>query len=218
MDITFYIGDGIEGNVFSSYNTSVTGTGPSETKAFSDALRNVKTDHPEYQSFVVQGKAKIINYFNTQCDLIIKEAKTLAGMQKYDEALWKLSIVPSACTDCWNKCLDAAEPIFRQKIDRECSSLIMEATNIWNSGRNFEAAQLAASAMSKINPASRCSDEAIALSEQIGKRIKEIDQRTWDFKYDKEITLRQDIIKAQRDIGVAYGEHQPQNITYKTFW
>jgi len=218
LDVTFYIGDGFEGKAFSSYSTTVKGVGDNETKAYNAALKNIKTTDPNYQAFIEKGKTKIIEYYNAQCDFIIKDAKSKAGMNNFNEAIWKLTSVPDACSDCWNKCMLAVAPIFQQKIDFECKTKLTEATNIWNAGQSWDAAQAAGAILSGIDPKSSCFNESKALSDKIAKRIKEVDKREWDFKYDQEIGLERDMIKAYRDVGVAWGNGQPQNVTYKSLW
>ncbi|MBI5540093.1 MAG: hypothetical protein HY951_08545 [Bacteroidia bacterium] len=218
LDVTLYIGDGFEGKSFSSYTTTCKGVGENETKAYNAALKAIKTSDPNYQSFIEKGKTKIIEYYNAQCDIIIKEAKTLAGQNKFDEAIWKLTAVPDVCTECWNKCMAVVPAIFQQKIDFECKTKLLEANNLWNAGQSWDAAQSAGAILATIDPKSACFNESKALSDKIAKRIKEVDKREWDFKYDKEIGLERDMIKAYRDVGVAYGNGQPQNVTYKSFW
>ena len=218
LDVTFYIGDGFEGKSFSSYTTTIKGVGENETKAYNAALKNIKTTDPNYQTFIDAGKKKIIDYYNAQCDIIIKQAKVAANINNFDEAIWKLTSVPDVCSDCWNKCMAAVVPIFQEKIDFDCKTKLNEATNIWNAGQNWDAANQAGALLSTIDPKSSCFNEAKALADKIAKRINEVDKREWNFKYDKEIGLQRDMIKAYRDIGVAYGTHQAQNVTYKSLW
>ncbi len=218
LDVTLYIGDGFEGKSFSSYTTTAKGVGENETKAYNAALKNIQVNDPNYQSFIDQGKTKIMEYYNAQCDYIIKNAKSLAGMNKFDEAIWNLISVPDACTECWDKCIAASASIFQQKIDFECKTKLLEATNIWNADQSWDAAQNAGKILSSIDPKSSCFNESKTLSDKIAKRILEVDKREWDFKYDQEIGLKRDMIKAYRDVGVAWGNGQPKNVTYKTLW
>lgn len=218
LDVTLYIGDGYEGKSFSSYTTTVKGVGDNETKAYNAALKGIKTTDPNYQAFIEKGKTKIIEYYNAQCDIIIKEAKSAAGMNKFDEAIWKLTSVPDVCTECWNKCMAEVAPIFQQKIDFECKTKLLEANNLWNAGQSWDAAQQAGAILATIDPKSACFGESKALSDKIAKRILEVDKREWNFKYDQEIGLERDMIKAYRDVGVAWGNGQPQNVTYKSLW
>jgi hypothetical protein len=218
LNITLYIGDGFQGKAFSSYSTTVKGVGENDTKAYLSALKSLRTNNPEYQSFIDKGKTKIIAYYNSQCDQIIREAKVLSSMNKYDEAIYNLTSVPDVCTDCWKKAMDAVAPIFKQKIDFECKEKLLRANAIWNAGQSWEAAQEAGAIMSTIDPNATCVGEMKALSAKIEKRIKEVDGREWQFVYDYNIGLTRDLIKSYRDVGVAYGNGQAKNVTYKSLW
>jgi hypothetical protein len=218
LEVTFYIGDGIEGKMFASYSTSCTGIGDNATKAYINALKSIKTNNPKYQVFAQKGKERIIEYFNRQCDAIITEANSLAAQQNFDEALWKLSGVPNVCSECWNMCIAAAAPIFQKKIDLECQSLLAEATNIWNSGQDWNAANSTAEILSAINPQSKCFGEVTKLSKKISKRVKELNDREWKLKWDKEVTRQKAIINAYKEIGIARAKSQSVTVIYKTFW
>ena len=88
------------------------------------------------QDFVENGKSKIIEYYNSKCDFIIKEAQMLVSQDQYDEAIFKLTSVPEVCKDCYDKCMDAVGPIYQKQIDKECKSKLMEATTAWNSSQD----------------------------------------------------------------------------------
>jgi len=102
LDITLYIGDGIEGTKFSSITTTVKGVGDNETKAYIAALKTLKTSDPSYQTFIETGKTKIVEYYNSKCDFIIKESQALASQNKCDEAIYKLTSVPEVCKSCYD--------------------------------------------------------------------------------------------------------------------
>ena len=68
----------MEGIKFASFSATVKGVGENETKAYMSALKNLKTNDPNYQDFIEKAKNKIVEYYNSKCDFIIKEAKALA--------------------------------------------------------------------------------------------------------------------------------------------
>lgn len=215
LDITFYIGDGIEGTKFASKSVSVKGVGTNETKAYIDAIKMVKPTDPALQSFVEEGKKKIMAYYNSKCDFIIKEAQTMASQDKYDEAIFKLVSVPDVCKECFDKCMAAVAPMYQKKIDRECKLKLAEATGIWNASQDMAAADNAGAILAQIEPSASCYGEAKALHAKIAKKVNEIDKREWAFKV-KEQQQTSEMIKAYRDIGVAYGNNQPQTVSYTT--
>ena len=55
LEVTFYIGDGIDGIKFSSYSINLKGVGENETKAYISALKNLKTNDSQYQTFIDKG-------------------------------------------------------------------------------------------------------------------------------------------------------------------
>ncbi|MBP6414619.1 MAG: hypothetical protein KA450_14335 [Bacteroidia bacterium] len=213
MDVTLYIGDGIAGTKFASKSITVKGVGTNETKAYIEGIKMIKPSDPGVQAFVEEGKKKIMAYYNTKCDMIIQEAKSLATQNKQEEAIYKLTAVPDVCKECFEKCLVAIEPIYKQKIERDCKIKFAEAKNLWNANQNIDAANQAGALLASIEPQASCYKEAQGLSTTIAKKVTEIDKREWAFKM-KEQEQTSEMIRAYRDVGVAYGNGQPDSIEY----
>lgn len=216
LEVTFMIGDGIEGTKFASQSVSVKGAGNSKTKAYMSAINKIKDNDPAYQTFIESGKKKIVEYYNSKCDFILKEAQTLASKNEFESAIYTLTQIPEVCKDCYNKAMDAVAPIYQKQIDRQCKVSLNDATNAWNTNQNATGADQASSYLSNIDPNASCYKEAQALSDKIAVRLKEIDQREWNFKLKQQqdnVDIKKERIKAARDIGVAYGNNQPKTIT-----
>lgn len=219
LEVNFHIGDGHEGLKFASASQTVKGVGTNETKAYMAALKLIRPESADLSTFVEQGKKEIMEYYNTHCDFIIKEAQTLEGQLQYEAAIAKLTSVPSVCKDCYMKCMDAAVPVFKKSIDRQCQIKLDAANMAWAQGQNAAGAQAASVHLSAIEPSAACYPKAVELRNAIAKRLKDLEQREWDFKL-KEQQQKSDVIKAVRDIGVAFGNGQPKNVTYnvKGWW
>lgn len=213
LELTFVIGDGLEGKSFSSYSTTVKGVGLTETKAINSALKNIRSNSAQFKDFIAQGKKRIIEYYNAHCDFIIKEAQVLATQNKGEEAIYKLTGVPEVCKDCYNKCLDAIAPIYQQHIDRSCKMKLNEAKAVWAANQSMEAANRIGDILGSIEPGSSCFGEISALVSNISKRIKEVDGREWKYIL-KDQVQNSEKIAAYRAIGVAYGNGQPKTMTY----
>ena len=219
LEVTFYIGDGIEGTKFTSTSVSVKGTGENETKAYIAALKNISPSNAEIQSFVEAGKTRIVEYYNSKCDFILKEAQSLASQNKYDESISKLISIPEVCKACYDKAMDAVAPIYQKQIDRACKQRLMEATTAWNAAQDLSSAENAGGILSQIEPGASCYKEAQVLSSKIAQRVKELDQREWKFQMKQQqddVDIQKATIKAARDIGVAYGNNQP-DVVYKVY-
>ncbi len=223
LEVSLYVGDGIDGTLFSSTTLTLKGVGNNENKAYVAALRNLNPNDKRLQPFIDQGKTKIIEYFNSRCDFILKEAEMLQGKGDYEAAIAKLVSIPEVCKECYEKAMDAVAPIYQQQIDRECKINLANAQNAWNQSQSYEGASNAAAYLGMIDPNASCYNDALNLSNSIAKRILEVDKREWNFKmkqHQDNVDLEKARIKAIRDIGVAYGNNQPRNVTYhyKSWW
>lgn len=219
IELTLYIGDGIEGTLFSSQSVTLKGVGVNETKAYLAALNGLKVRDPLYQNFIDKGKNKIMEYYNSKCDFILKEAQTLGSQGKFEAAISKLSGIPEVCKACYDKALDAIGPMYQKQIDRECKTKLMEANTAWNASQDVNSADIAGGILSQIDPNAACYKEALALSNKIAQRVKELDQREWKLQLKEQqdsVDIKKETIRAARDIGVAYGNHQP-TVSYKVY-
>lgn len=217
LEVTLYIGDGIDGTLFSSTSVTLKGVGETETKAYMAALKNLKVDDVTYQSFIENGKNKIIQYYNSKCDFIIKEAEMLASKNEFEVAISKLITIPEVCKECYDKAMEAVFPIYQAQIDYQCKIELAKAKNLWNSNQNGNGAKHASLSLEKIDPNSICYNDALELSNVIAKRIKELDQREWDFKLKTQqdsVDIKKASLQAVKEIGIAYAKNQPKNITY----
>ncbi|MCB0402118.1 MAG: hypothetical protein KDD41_08545 [Flavobacteriales bacterium] len=217
LDVTLYIGDGVEGTVFATHNMTVKGVDKNETKAYKAALKNLKTNDAGVKSFIENGKNKIIEYYKNNCDMIIKEAKVMADQNNHEGALYKLAAVPSACGECYDKAMAAAKPIYQDMIDRDCKEKLQKAQAIWNAAQDMAAADEAGAILASVDPDAKCYAEVKALSNKIAAKVKQIDDREWKYIL-KEQQQKSEMIKAIRDIGVAYGNGPKSNVTYKSLW
>ncbi len=213
LEVNFYIGDGIEGTLFSSETMTIKGVGNSDTKAYIAALKQIKTKNPIFQDFLNNGKTKIIEFYNDKCDFVLKNAEMQANKNDFDAAIATLTSIPEVCKDCYEKAMSSVQPIFQKKIDRQCKLDLAEAKNIWNVSLDASAAEKASVYLAKIDPNSSCYNDALNFSNVIAKRINDLDKREWNFKMKVQqdnVNLQNASIKAARDIGVAYAKNQPK--------
>ena len=222
LEIVLFIGDAITNTVFANTSLNLKGVGTNETKAFIEAIKTLNPTNEHIKSFVENGKNKILEYYNTQCDFIIMEAQTLQSQDKYEEAIYKLTQVPEVCKTCYDKCMDAIKPIYLSMINRECRKKLNEAKLKWNANQNIEGANEAALVLATINPDASCYKEAENLAEAISIKIKADEQKKWDFKmqkYNDKISLDKLRIDSYRQIALAYAKNlQPTIIYNRIIW
>jgi len=218
LEVTFYIGDGVSGVLFASTSTTVKGAGETETKAYINALKNIQTTSPKYQSFIENGKNKIIDYYKTNCDFIIKEATVLASTNNFEAAIAQLISIPTASEACYYKAMDAVIAVYQKYIDKDCQIKLQQANAIWNASQDYESALQAGAVLASIDPDASCFQDIKQLFNKIEKSIIQRDDREWKYIL-KEQMQESERIEAIRAIGVAYGTNQP-NVVYniRSWW
>ncbi len=217
INITFFVGDAISNTAFSNTTIAMKGVGTNENKAFIDALNTINPKTKQLQTLLDEGKNKIIQYYNSQCDFVVTRAKTLTDQQKYDEAIYELMQVPEVCKACYEKCMIAVQPIYQKSIDRECTLKLNEAKTVWAASPNSNGATSIAPILSEINPDAACYNEALAFSETVRKKVEADEKRNWDFrmkKYADGVKLEKQKIDAAKEIAVQYAKNQPKTIVY----
>jgi len=218
-DITFYVGDVETGNVFGSYTTSAKGLGKNDTKAYISCINSIKPNDPELQAFMQSGKQKIIDYYNQKVDQLISKARQLESTGDYDGALAILLEIPEDCEKAFAKAAPVTAAVFQKKIDHQGEILYNQAYQIWSSTQTYDGAVEACDILAQIHPYSSSAPKARKLADTIGKRVKEIDQREWNFvlqQQKNEADITKALISAARDVGVAQAKQPVYN--YNVVW
>ncbi|MEI8203194.1 MAG: hypothetical protein WCH34_09300 [Bacteroidota bacterium] len=235
IELTLFIGDAIENKSFCNTTISLKGVGMNENKAFIDALKKINPKNKEISLFVEEGKTKIISYYNSQCDFIIKDAFTLKKQGKYDEAIYKLSLVPEVCKDCYFKCLDTLTSIYQEKIDNDCAKKLNDAKAVWAANSNKIGAENAVNIISEIDPLASCKADVQKFISQIQAKLAADEKAAWEFKIkkyndkiakEKELRAMQAVnnernfeldklrIDSYQKVSIEYAKNQPKTITY----
>lgn len=175
---TLYIGDARTGNLFGSYICEASkGVGANEHKAYIEVLKRLDVNDPGIQAFVADAKNKIVEYYNTQIEFMLAEAESLAGTEKYDEAITLLAEVPDVCRDAHAKAMTKISEIYQKRIDKEGLALLNDARSQWKVAKNMENAEYAVTQLSKIHPLSSFSAEGQQLVSEIEAYFEAVAQR-----------------------------------------
>lgn len=262
LDVTFYIADNIDQTIYNQVSFTTKGVDKKADKSYYKALKKVKSTNSDGINFLNDAKSKIIEYYNSKCDFILNESKTLASMKEFDKAIYNAVSIPDVCKDCYIKGQELAVKFYMQKLENECMQMISKAKaekikdnhilaaeilgNIlpdvscydeaqillkeiqdnkcavalgkargaWSAGNADEAGKW----IGQIPANSNCSKDTESLIAEIKTKLKQDEDRDWDFKmqvYNDNVEIKKATIKAVRDVGVAYGENQqPTNINW----
>lgn len=222
LDVDVFIADVLTQNIYGQETFSIKGVGQNERKAYTAALKRLNPTDDNLQSMIESAKNRIIEYYNSQCDFILKEGEALANQGKFDEAIAKMMTIPEVCKECYEKVLDATEPIYLMKINKDCDSKLQQAKNTWNAEQSYEAAFDAIKYIADVDPMSECFADVQKFSLDLNDKVKElrdrdkdIEDREWNFtvqihndeialvKYQTDAEMEQALTKLDADKEVA---------------
>ena len=211
MEMNLYIIDSYAKTIFSSTSVTVKGIGENENRCYLNAISHMPLQSQAVGKFIAEGKAKIIEYYDHEAPNLIKKAQFLAKQKNFDEALFYVSLIPQQCKS-YDEALAAGMDIYQQYLDNECNLNLAAARQAWAAEQNSNGAHAAGEYLANILPDAGCYDEAMELYKEIKAKVLD----DWKFemkKYQDSVDLESQRIDAMRQIGVAYGNHQPASKT-----
>ncbi len=185
ISITLYVADALDQKKFNSLSFDAKGVGTNENKAYISAINNLNVRNKDIANFIAEGKNKIINLYNTQCDFIIRDAMSLSNKGQFDDAIYKLSAVPDVCESCYVKCMDTMQYIYQKKIDNECLLSMRNAKTTWMANQNAEGAAQVAEIINSISPFSNCENDANNLMLAIQTKLAADEKARWELQVKK---------------------------------
>ncbi len=207
MELNLYIADAYAKTVFSTTSLTVKGIGENENKCYLNAISHMPLQSPQIAQFINEGKTKIIEYYDHEAPALIKKAQNLAKQKSYEEALFIVALIPQQCQH-YDAALAAGLEIYQMHVDNECNINLAAARQAWAAEQNKAGAYAAGEYLANILPDAGCYAEAMALHKEIKSKVLD----DWKFemkKYQDGVDLEKQRIDAMRQVGVAYGQHQP---------
>lgn len=170
LDVDLFIGDGINGTLFSSISFSVKGIGKNMEQARIAALRKAPARSREMGDFVNIGKQRIANYYEQQAPAIINTAISLAQSHEYDSAISALFAIPSTCSH-YAEAQKLAGEYGLKYFNGQNDNAIRAAEQAWNANPTEEGAAAAIDALSVV------SNPTPAQKAEMDKLMKSIDAK-----------------------------------------
>jgi hypothetical protein len=199
--------------LFSSVSKSLKGSGKTAELAITNAISQIPVSDKAFATFVAEGKQKIIQYYEANCQDIIKKADTYIEMQQYEQALGLLMSIPEEISTCHNKVLAKSIVVFKAYQNQNCMKLLQQA-KAKSAAQDYDGAL---EILADIDPSSNCNKEQQTLIKSIEDKVSEEMKKQWNFqqqKYNDAITLEQQRIEAVKKIAVAYYKSQPASVNY----
>ena len=206
LQLTVYIGDGLDGTLYSSYTASLTGIGNTDEQAYANAVKKLSPYNADLQKSVAQGKRRIVDYYNSASGDILASARAAAKGGRYDEAITTLLAIPSSCND-YAKAQQLIEQYGKPALENANRQLLNQARTAWSTQPDDEGASRAGSYLSQIAyPSADVLAAAKALTDEMAERLKKDRDTMWkliaqQMEYENEQQLAR--IESERQQNVA---------------
>lgn len=215
-NLTLYIGDMNSQTIYATTSLDLRGVGNSQQRAFMNALRGLNANNSSVSAFISKGKNKVIDYYNKNYRQILAEAKKAASQHNYDEAIWRVSMIPECCIG-YGDAMKALDNYFQAYINQEGIAMLNAATAAWAAQPDARGAEKALSFLLAIDPESSAYPQAQQLIQEIKSSVKSdriFELRT---KYYDAIDIERRRIEAAKEVGVAFGRGQQPRTTNLTW-
>lgn len=161
--------------VYNSMSRKLRGSGSTTEQALSNAINTMDVNDDVYKQFMSTSKQKIVAYYNTNCDKIMKQATEAEKKHDYEAAVSLLSSVPMEVT-CYTTANRKALSLYTKYEHQLCNKVVSYARGQMAIG-NYEAAL---DALATISGRSACNAEANQLIAEADKKM----QRHIDRQYN----------------------------------
>ena len=196
-----------DGTTVNSISKSLKGSGNSKEKAINDMIANIPVGDSSFQTFLTEGKKKIINYYESRCADILLKANNLFQQEKYEMSLALLMSVPEEVS-CYKDITNKAAEIYSAYQDKMCAQL----TSAANAAIAVQDYYKAAEYLTQINPNSSCYGFAVNTFKKVEEKVTALEERDWNFsmkQYDDSVNLEKMRIQAVKEIAISYFKNQP---------
>lgn len=187
INATFYVVDGLTKKTFGSTSLTLKGVGNNETKAYMNAIKNIRPNSTELDKLILDSSKKIKQYYKDNFNTIMNKVDVLIQQQEYDEAIVFLNSISETVVN--NDIVTSKlKQVWQSKIDREGNYLLNDAQTFY-AVRDYDSAM---ETLRFIDPA--CNDNIINESKTLIASIKTAIDRDIKRLEDKEDKAYQDSI------------------------
>lgn len=216
INLLIRIGDVVTGKVFESAAITLKGIGLSEEKAQISCFNMLDSYRDLITIMISNAQSQAESYYCSHCDEIINRCHSYAGRDEYEQAIYELISIPNVCKPCYERCQQEAVDVYKQHIDKVGQDLYARARAIWMEEQSVNAATRIASIMAQIDPHASIYPRVEELQNVITKKLNADEKREWELnlkKYEDSQKFKMNLVDAIRDIGVAWGNNQPQSVS-----
>ncbi|MES2651591.1 MAG: hypothetical protein V4663_07620 [Bacteroidota bacterium] len=201
--------------IFASYSKRIQGSGFNKGEAINNAISSFDSSDEKLNTFVKNGKEKILNYYQANCDIILKKAETERNLKRHESALAVLLTIPEDAISCSLKAQARAKVVYSELQNYNCRQYLQKAT-AFSAAKDYKAAL---QYLSWVDPTSLCGSESKKLISVISSKVDSEDKQQWDFllkTYSDNVALKRAQIQSANSIALAWLRTQGNPTSYVT--
>lgn len=220
LNIGIYVGDGLDGTLFSNYTYETQGIGNTEDNAVTSAIKKINVAQPKLQEAIALGKRRILDYYENMADGIIKAATAAASAGSYDEAVNMLFSIPMA-NGKYQAAQDLIAKYAEKSLDDKNMTVVRKACSAWSADPTEQGAAEANDILEDVKaPSAKVQKEMTSLKKDMASRLKAESDREYQLRakeqqnaHDKQMAA----IKAAASVAKAYAANRPK-VVYRYLW
>lgn len=132
VEITMFLVDNSKKLLISQETIVKKGVADNERKAVVEAIKSIKARDPKIKKMITIGKNRIIEYYNTECETIVKTINAYIDCGMYDKALSELNAIPQidGNTGCYGNTLNILSKISQEQQNAANESISNEVPDV----------------------------------------------------------------------------------------
>ena len=132
VEITMFLVDNSKKLLMSQETIVKKGVADNERKAVVEAIKSIKARDPKIKKMITIGKNRIIEYYNTECETIVKTINAYIDCGMYDKALSELNAIPQidGNTGCYGNTLNILSKISQEQQNAANESISNEVPDV----------------------------------------------------------------------------------------
>jgi hypothetical protein len=164
VELSFIVKEVKTGKVYGVYSQEIAGDGYSKKKAVDQSITQITTKSDKIEDFLESTKAKILDYYRSNCDRLYNEADTMVKQKRYNEAIAHLYPIPKEVGgNCYTKIQKKLDEAYLGYLNKTCEKNLVRAKAEMSKNNNKTALEI----LGSIDSESNCHSTAQSLKAKI---------------------------------------------------
>lgn len=176
--------------------------------AITNAINNISGNDKAIVDFLNDSKAKIDNYFKTNCNDVMKQGERALAINDYSQAIALFFSVPSSAP-CYENALKRSEAVYTKFVEDECNKKLIKLKAFVALAPSSDVYyDSVVNVMEDINPVSpTCYAEAEQIFSKVEARLSDEKKQQWELRKQaltQEGDIQKEMYKAMAEINRNY--------------